>query len=73
MYTKKLHFEARNHLLFSDLQYDQYPSGRGEKRTKWSELSYLFDYDPTGIGRIAHRKKGGDSSPRNAAFSYTSL
>ena len=73
MYTKKLHFEAKNHLLLSDLQYDQYPTGRGRKRTKCSDFSYVFARDPSGIGRIAIRTKGGDSSPRNATFSYTSL
>ena len=73
MYTKKLHFDAKNHLLFSDLRYDQYLSGRGRKRMKKSDFSYIFTRDPTGIGCIANRREGGDSSLRNATFSYTSL
>ena len=72
MYTKKLYFDAKNHHLVSDLRYDQYPSGRGRKRMKKSGFSYVFARDPTGISRIANRRKGGDSSRRNAAFSYTS-
>ena len=73
MYTKKLHFDAKNPLFSSDLRYDQYPSRRGRKRTKNSDFSYVFVRDAIGIGRIANWKKGGDSSHRNATFSYTSL
>ena len=73
MYTKKLHFEAKNHLLFSDLRYDQYPSRRRPKCTTCGDFSYVLASDVTDIGRIANRRKGGDSSPRNATFSYTSL
>ena len=73
MYTKKLYFDAKNHLLSSDLRYDQYPSGRGRKRTKNSDFSYVFVRDATGIGRIANQKTGGDSSHRNATLSYTLL
>ena len=73
MYTKKLHFDAKNHLLFSDLRYDQYPSGGRRKGMKKSDFSNVFTRDTTGIRRIANRRKGGDSTHRNATFLYTSL
>ena len=52
---------------------NQYPLGRGQQRMKKSDFSYVFTPDPTGIGRIANRIEGGDSSHQNATFSYTSL
>ena len=72
MYTKKLHFYAKNHLQTSDLRYDQYLSRRGRNRTKNRCFSYVFVHDATGICRIANRTTGGGSSRRRASFLYTS-
>ena len=73
LYTKKLYFEAKNHLPFSDLWCDQYPLSRRRKRAKNRRFSHVLARDPTGIDRIANRRTGGDFSHRNRAFLYTSL
>ena len=69
---EKVAFGCENHLLFCDLRYDQYTSGLRQKSIKMSDLLYVFKCDATGIGRIANQRTGGDSSHRNATFSYTS-
>ena len=73
MYTKKLHFDAENHLPLSDLRYDQYPLCRGRKRAKNRRLSPVFTRAATDICRIGNRRKGGDSRHGFALISYTSL
>ena len=73
MYTKKFYFDAKNHLPFPDLRYDQYPLRRKRKRAKNRRFTHVLARDATGIDRIAKRGTGGDFSHRNTTFLYTSL
>ena len=73
MYTKKLYFDAENHLPLSDLRYEQYPLRRGRKRAKNHRLSPDFVRDAMDICRITNRRTGGDSTHDFALISYTSL
>ena len=69
---EKVAFDAKNHHLFSNVRYYQYPPGRRRKRMKESDYSYFFTHNTTGTGRIVNRRKRGDPSHRNVTFSYTS-
>ena len=73
MYTKKLHFDAENHLPLSDLRYDQYLLRRGRKRAKNRRFWDVFARDAMRIGCIANRRTGGDSTYDFALILYTSL
>ena len=73
MYTKKFYFDAKNHLPFSVLRFDQYPLRRNRKRAKNSRFTHVLARDATGIDRIAKRRRRGDFSHRNTTFLYTSL
>ena len=73
MYTKKLYFDAENHLPLSDLRYVQYPLRRGQKRAKNRRLSPDFVRDAMDICRIANRKTGGNFTDDFAFISYTAL
>ena len=52
MYTKKLYFEAKNHLPFSDLWCYQYPLRRKRKRAKNRRFTHGFARDVMGIDSI---------------------
>ena len=54
MYTKKLYFDAKNHLPFSVLRCDQYPLRRKRKRAKNRRFTHVLARDATGIDRIAN-------------------
>ena len=73
MYTKKLYFDAENHIPLSDLRYGRYLLRRGRKRAKNRPLSQYFVRDAMDICRITNRRTGGDSTHDFPLISYTSL
>ena len=73
MYIKKLHFEAKKHLLFSDLRYDQYPSRRGRKRSKNAHFWHVVARHAMRIGRMVNWRTGGDFTHDFAEILYTSI
>ena len=73
MYTKRLYFDAENHLPLSDLRYEQYPLRCGRKRGKNHRLSPDFVRDAMEICRITNQRTGGDSTHDFTLISYTSL
>ena len=64
---------AQIHLQLSNLQYDEIPLKRCEKRFFFTRFSHFFCSALMGFHHIANWRVGGESVHNSSSFSYISL
>ena len=70
---KKMKSYAQIQHQLSNLQYDEIPLKRCEKRCFFARFSHVFRSALMGFRHIANWRVGGESAHKSSSFSYISL